>query len=77
MKGAQAMNYLKERFVSGRSRIAYRELSERGGDIIAWFRNDRWFYRHESEADADARFEAMSAARARAIFPTDAREVEA
>ena len=62
---------LAQDFTAGLARISYAEWSERGGRIIAWFRGERWYHRHETETDANASWVAMPAWKARATFPSD------
>jgi len=62
-------NGVVEKFLNGET-ISYRCFGVEGGRILARW-NDAWEYRHET--DAAWKSEPMSAARARCIFPTDAR----
>lgn len=66
------MTTLKEKFINEGAKITYRELSERGGKIIAWYdiNEEKWFHHHETETKVS--FENMSKYKASAIFPRDA-----
>ena len=67
---------LADKFFAGAT-IAYRCWGYELGNIFAKWdrRNEAWLFRHETDAEWSR--EAMTEYRARAIFPTDAREVPA